>query len=76
MFNHNLLLSLQGDVSMYSFSLKNKNTRKSIKGRGVQLMKNLFLLNKEVETVENKEYMILYTKVFTLSSFSKIITKE
>lgn len=61
---------------MYSFSLKNKNTRKSIKGRGVQLMKNLFLLNKKVETVENKEYAILYTKVFTLSSFTKIITKE
>lgn len=76
MFNHNLRLSLQEDVSMYSFSLKNKNTRKSIKGRGVQLMKNLFLLNKKVETVENKEYAILYTKVFTLSSFTKIITKE
>ena len=39
-------------------------------------MKNLFLLNKKVETVENKEYAILYTKVFTLFSFSKIITTE
>ena len=65
--NHSLQLSLQEYVNMYFFHLRIKIQKlMHKKKKKYSIKRNFFFFSKKVEMVENKEYIILHTKNFTL----------